>query len=83
MFAEASKLDADVEDDAGNSEDEAEPEDDFNAACEILDLARDIQESHGWGRCRAAQSGGYVDYAGRISFATGALLPRSRICVKL
>ena len=37
LFAEVSKSDADVED-------EAEPEDDVNAACEILDLACAIYE---------------------------------------
>lgn len=52
LFAEASKLDADADadDDAGEGEgedgdgDEAEPEDDFNAAWEVLDLARAIYE---------------------------------------
>ncbi|KAN0129345.1 hypothetical protein V8E53_012829 [Lactarius tabidus] len=52
LFAEASKpdADADADDDADGGEgedgdgDEAEPEDDFNAAWEVLDLARAIYE---------------------------------------
>ncbi|KAI0251739.1 hypothetical protein BJV78DRAFT_1208387 [Lactifluus subvellereus] len=46
LFAEASKPDAEGEEDAAGDEgaDEAEPEDDFNAAWEVLDLARAIYE---------------------------------------
>ena len=46
MFAEASKPDVEgeEEEEAGEGADEAEPEDDFNAAWEVLDLARAIYE---------------------------------------
>jgi HAT1-interacting factor 1 len=50
LFAEASKPDEDEAGDVGGEEgegegpDEAEPEDDFNAAWEVLDLARSIYE---------------------------------------
>ena len=46
LFAEVSKPDAEGEEDAAGDEgaDEAEPEDDFNAAWEVLDLARAIYE---------------------------------------
>ena len=52
LFAEASKpdadADADADGDAGESEgedgDEAEPEDDFDAAWEVLDLVRALYE---------------------------------------
>ena len=48
LFAEASKPDVEGEEEAGEGEgeggDEAEPEDDFNAAWEVLDLARSIYE---------------------------------------
>jgi HAT1-interacting factor 1 len=46
LFAEASKPDVEGEEEAGEGadEDEAEPEDDFNAAWEVLDLARAIYE---------------------------------------
>ena len=42
LFAEAKKPDAGAQDNAGDGEDEAGPEDDFDAACEMLDLARAI-----------------------------------------
>jgi HAT1-interacting factor 1 len=51
LFAEASKPDEDEAGDVGGEDegegegpDEAEPEDDFNAAWEVLDLARSIYE---------------------------------------
>ena len=47
LFAEASKPDAEggeEEEADGEGGDEAEPEDDFNAAWEVLDLARAIYE---------------------------------------
>jgi HAT1-interacting factor 1 len=45
LFAEASKPDVEgEEEEAGEGADEAEPEDDFNAAWEVLDLARAIYE---------------------------------------
>jgi hypothetical protein len=52
LFAEASEADAEGAEEAGDGEgdgegdgaDEAEPEDDFNAAWEVLDLARAIYE---------------------------------------
>ena len=44
LFAEASKPDVEGEEEGGEGADEAEPEDDFNAAWEVLDLARAIYE---------------------------------------
>jgi hypothetical protein len=81
LFAEASKpdADADADDDAGEGEgedgdgDEAEPEDDFNAAWEVLDLARAIYEKRMNGddlmRLRAADT---FIMLGDISLETGA-----------
>ena len=81
LFAEASKpdadADADADDDAGEGEgedgDEAEPEDDFNAAWEVLDLARAIYEKRMGGddlmRLRAADT---FIMLGDISLETGA-----------
>jgi HAT1-interacting factor 1 len=80
LFAEASKLDADADadDDAGEGEgedgdgDEAEPEDDFNAAWEVLDLARAIYEKRMDGddlmRLRAADT---FIMLGDVSLETG------------
>ena len=79
LFAEASKPDAD--DDSGDGEgegedgDEAEPEDDFNAAWEVHDLARAIYEkcmdSDDVMRLRAADM---FIMLGDISFETGKVL---------
>lgn len=45
LFAEASKAAAEGEDEEDEDEDEeGEPEDDFNAAWEVLDLARALYE---------------------------------------
>ena len=88
LFAEASKpdadADADADDDAGEGDgegegedgDEAEPEDDFNAAWEVLDLARAIYEKRMDGddvmRLRAADT---FIMLGDISLETGNVLP--------
>ena len=87
LFAEASKpdpdADADADDDAGEGDgegegedgDEAEPEDDFNAAWEVLDLARAIYEKRMDGddvmRLRAADT---FIMLGDISLETGNVL---------
>lgn len=45
LFAQAAQDIADAErEDEGDEDDEAEPEDDFNAAWEVLDLARAVYE---------------------------------------
>ncbi len=76
LFAEASKeaeAEAEVGEDA--DADEAEPEDDFNAAWEVLDLARAIYERQMDGndemRLKAADT---FIMLGDISLETGAFL---------
>ena len=75
LFAEASKLDAeaDGEGEEGAGADKAEPEDDFNAAWEVLDLACAIYEKQMDGddemRLKAADT---FIMLGDISLETGA-----------
>jgi HAT1-interacting factor 1 len=76
LFAEASKPDVEGEEEAGEGADEAEPEDDFNAAWEVLDLARAIYEKQMDGndemRLRVADT---FIMLGDISLETGASCP--------
>lgn len=76
LFAEASKPDVEGEEEAGEGADEAEPEDDFNAAWEVLDLARAIYEKQMDGndemRLKAADT---FIMLGDISLETGASFP--------
>ena len=77
LFAEASKLDVEGQgEEAGEGADEAEPEDDFNAAWEVLDLARAIYEKQMDGddemRLKAADT---FIMLGDISLETGAPRP--------
>jgi HAT1-interacting factor 1 len=80
LFAEASKAEAEgEEEEAGDhGADEAEPEDDFNAAWEVLDLARAIYEKQMDGddemRLKAADT---FIMLGDISLETGATIPFS------
>jgi HAT1-interacting factor 1 len=75
LFAEASKPDAEGEEDAAGDEgaDEAEPEDDFNAAWEVLDLARAIYEKRmdGEDEMRLKVADTFIAL-GDISLETGA-----------
>jgi HAT1-interacting factor 1 len=76
LFAEVSKPDVEGEEEAGEGADEAEPEDDFNAAWEVLDLARAIYEKQMDGsdemRLRVADT---FIMLGDISLETGACFP--------
>ena len=74
MFAEASKPDVEgEEEEAGEGADEAEPEDDFNAAWEVLDLARAIYEKQmdGNDEMRLKVADTFI-MLGDISLETGA-----------
>ena len=73
LFAEASKPDVEGEEEAGEGADEAEPEDDFNAAWEVLDLARAIYEKQmdGDDEMRLKVADTFI-MLGDISLETGA-----------
>jgi hypothetical protein len=73
LFAEASKPDVESEEEAGEGADEAEPEDDFNAAWEVLDLARAIYEKQmdGNDEMRLKVADTFI-MLGDISLETGA-----------
>jgi HAT1-interacting factor 1 len=73
LFAEASKPDVEGEEDSGEAADEAEPEDDFNAAWEVLDLARAIYEKQmdGDDEVRLKVADTFI-MLGDISLETGA-----------
>jgi HAT1-interacting factor 1 len=78
LFAEASKPDVEGEEEAGEGEgaDEAEPEDDFNAAWEVLDLARSIYEKQmdGNDEMRLKVADTFI-MLGDISLETGVFFP--------
>ena len=79
LFAEASKPDVEGEEEAGEGgdADEAEPEDDFNAAWEVLDLARAIYEKQmdGNDEMRLKVADTFI-MLGDISLETGACIRR-------
>ena len=76
LFAEVSKPDIEGEEEAGEGADEAEPEDDFNAAWEVLDLARAIYEKQmdGNDEMRLKVADTFI-MLGDISLETGASCP--------
>ena len=76
LFAEASKPEVEGEEEAGEGADEAEPEDDFNAAWEVLDLARAIYEKQmdGNDEMRLKVADTFI-MLGDISLETGASCP--------
>ena len=76
LFAEASKPEVEDEEEAGEGADEAEPEDDFNAAWEVLDLARAIYEKQmdGNDEMRLKVADTFI-MLGDISLETGASCP--------
>jgi HAT1-interacting factor 1 len=76
LFAEASKPDVEGEEEAGEGADEAEPEDDFNAAWEVLDLARAIYEKQmdGNDEMRLKVADTFI-MLGDISLETGSSCP--------
>ena len=84
LFAEASKPDAEGEEEAGEGADEAEPEDDFNAAWEVLDLARAIYEKQmdGDDEMRLKVADTFI-MLGDISLETGASCPSPLYVPKL
>jgi HAT1-interacting factor 1 len=73
LFAEVSKPDVEGLEEAGEGADEAEPEDDFNAAWEVLDLARAIYEKQmdGDDEMRLKVADTFI-MLGDISLETGA-----------
>jgi HAT1-interacting factor 1 len=78
LFAEASKPDVEGEgeEEAGEGADEAEPEDDFNAAWEVLEMARAIYEKQmdGNDEMRLKVADTFI-MLGDISLETGASYP--------